>query len=266
MVDMSHVYITAHGEYHGSSPWVGEKAQIGVRVGFHDVTAEPAKGTVFTIMTNGVAVADSGSQAGANGTLTKAWTCRIGPTGSTENADAGEQIALAEDLLTFLTAIAPYQAASFRWTHVKLAPADTDGKYRQPGSIYQFTTPIVGTASGTYGTTMPPEVALAASLRAPIVGRRGRGRMYIPGLAVLAAATDGTVASATQTAVATALNTLVDNLDNRGGTPDYDSLVMVTSVGSATAVRPSQARVGNHFDVQRRRQHQVTETYVSQDI
>jgi len=58
----------------------------------------------------------------------------------------------------------------------------------------------------------------------------------------------------------------VDNLDNRPGSPDYDSLVMVTSVGKATAVRPSQARVGNHADVQRRRQHQVQETYVSQDI
>lgn len=266
MVNVSHVYITAHGEYHGSSPWVGEFAQIGLRLAYVDVTDEPAKGSVFTIMENGEAVADSGSTSGANGTLTRSWTARIGPTGSTENMDAGEQVSLAEDMRTFLAAVAPYQAASFRWTHVKLAPAGTDGKYHQPAGIYQFTTPVVGSASGTYGITLPPELAIAASLRAPIVGRRGRGRMYIPGLASLACNSDGLVASATQTGIATALNTLVDNLDNRGGTPDYDGCVIVTSLGSSTAVRPSQARVGNHADVQRRRQHQVAEAYVSQMI
>jgi hypothetical protein len=266
MVAVSHIYITAHGEYHGSSPWVGEFAQIGLRLAYVDVTAEPAKGSVFTIMPNGDAVADSGTTAGANGSLTRAWTARIGPTGSTENMDAGEQIALAEDMRTFLAAVAPYQAASFRWTHIKLAPAATDGKYYQPAGVYVLTTPVVGSASGTYGITLPPEVSIAASLRAPIVGRRGRGRMYIPGLASLAMNSDGLVASATQTGIATALNTLVDNLDNRGGTPDYDGCVIVTSVGSSTAVRPSQARVGNHADVQRRRQSQVNESYVTQTI
>lgn len=266
MVNVSHVYMTAHGEYHGSSPWVGEYAQIGIRVAYHPVTDEPAKGTVFTIMQNGEATLDAGSQAGANGTLTKGWTARIGPTGSVENINAGEQIALAEDFRTFLAAIAPYQSAAFRWTHIKLAPCDTDGKYRQPAGAYVFTSPVVGSASGTYGITLPPEVAIAASLRAPIVGRRGRGRMFIPGLASLSMSNEGVVASTAQTGIATALNTLVDNLDNRGGTPDYDACVIVTSVGQATAVRPSQARVGNHADVQRRRQRQVTETYVSQTI
>jgi len=266
MVNVSHVYISAHGEYHGSSPWVGEFAQMGVRVAYHDVTAEPTRGVVFSIMENGVAAPDSGSQAGANGTLTKAWTARIGPTGSTENMDGGEQIALAEDMRTFLAACAPYQAASFRWTHIKLAACDTDGKYRQPASIYLLSSPIVGSASGTYGITMPPEVALAMSLRAPIVGRAGRGRMFLPGLAVSAAATDGLVASATTTALSTALKTLVTNLDNRGGTPDYDACTIVTSVGKSTAVRPTQARVGNHFDVQRSRQHQVSEAYTTQTI
>lgn len=266
MVAVSHVYMTAHGEFHGSSPWVGEFAQIGIRVGYHDVTDEPARGTVFDIMPNGDAVADSGSQSGANGTLTKAWSARIGPTGSSENMDAGEQIALAEDMRAFLNTIKTYQQGGFRWTHIKLAPAAVDGKYYQPAAVYVLSSPIVGAASGTYGVALPPEVALALSLRAPIVGRRGRGRMYMPGLAYTASSNDGVVDSTARTNLVAALKTLVTNLDNRGGTPDYDALVMVTSVGASTAVRPSQVRVGNHFDVQKRRQDQVNETYTTDTI
>lgn len=266
MPNVSHVYLSAHGEYHGSSPWVGEFAQMGVRVAYHPAVSPPTRGVVFTIGPNGAVETASGSQAGTNGTLTKSFTFRIGDTGSTENCDADEQISLAEDMRTFLASCAPYQAASFRWTHVKIAACDTDGKYRVPAAVYLFTSPIVGSASGTYGTTMPPEVALALSLRAPIVGRRGRGRMFLPGLAVSAAATDGLVASGTATALSTALKTLVTNLDDRPGTPLMDACTIVTSVGLSTAVRPSQARVGNHFDVQRSRQHQVSEAYTTQTI
>jgi hypothetical protein len=43
----------------------------------------------------------------------------------------------------------------------------------------------------------------------------------------------------------------------------FSPLVIVTSAGNATAVRPSQVRVGNHIDVQRRRQAQVKETYAA---
>lgn len=100
MVDCSHIYMTAHGEYFSGSPWTGEVGQIGLRIGFHPIGSEPAKGTVFDIMTNGTAVVDTGSQAGTNGTLTKAWTCRIGPLGSTENMDADLQIDMAEDFRT----------------------------------------------------------------------------------------------------------------------------------------------------------------------
>jgi hypothetical protein len=266
VVNVSHVYLTAHGEYHGSSPWVGEFAQMGVRVAYKPAADMPPRGVVFDLGPNGVVAAASGSQAGTNGTLTKSFTFRIGDTGSLENCDADEQISLAEDFRTFLVACAPYQAASFRWTHVKIAACDTDGKYRAPAAIYLFTTPIVGTASGTYGTTMPPETSLAMSLRAPIVGRRGRGRMFLPGLATSSAATDGLVASATQTALSNALKTFVLNLDDRPGTPTMDAVTIITSVGLSTAVRPSQARVGNHFDVQRSRQHQVSEGYTTQTI
>jgi hypothetical protein len=57
--------------------------------------------------------------------------------------------------------------------------------------------------------------------------------------------------------------TLITNMQDIPGVEDYGPIVSVLSAGSATAVRPAQVRVGDHFDVQRRRQHQVPETYSS---
>lgn len=259
MTALQHVYVTAHGLFTDSA-WSGETAQIGVRLAIAAEGAEPAKGSIFTIdATNGDVVADSGTQAGTHGTLTRTWTARLGDTGSLENADAAWQIDLAEDFWTFLTAIKNDIAAGFRFTHVKIAPILADGKYGAPAAMYQFTTAVVGNAGAEY--PLPPEVAVAVSFRAPVLGRRGRGRFYIPGLRIGAVDASGSVSAGVRTALSNAAATLVTNLENAPGTEIMTPVLMVTSAGSASAVRPSMIRVGSHFDVQRRRQHQVPETY-----
>jgi hypothetical protein len=171
------------------------------------------------------------------------------------------QADLGDDFWTFLNTVKTYQHSSWRWTHVKIAPILADGSYGAPSAIYQFTTPL----AGSLGTgCLPPEVAVAVSLRAAIIGRRGRGRVYIPGLTQAAlTSADGTVASGTRTALRDAMATLITNMQDIPGVEDYGPIVSVLSAGSATAVRPAQVRVGDHFDVQRRRQHQVPETYSS---
>jgi hypothetical protein len=58
----------------------------------------------------------------------------------------------------------------------------------------------------------------------------------------------------------------VTNLEDAPGTEEYGPLVMVTSSGSSTGVRPAEIRVGNHWDAQRRRQHQVPEVYTIQAL
>jgi len=87
--------------------------------------------------------------------------------------------------------------------------------------------------------------------------------MYIPALWSGSALldSDGTVNSTARTAIAGYAATLVDDLDDLPGLTAYAGITCVTSVGKSTAVRPTQVRVGNHFDAQRRRQHQVTESY-----
>lgn len=260
MGNLQHIYLTAHGEF-TSAPWVGEKAQIGIRVAITDGVSEPGKGTTFTPIDNGEVTVDSGTQAGTNGTLTRTWKSRLGPIGSADNADAAMQADLADDFWAFLNATKGLVFTQFRWTHVKIAPILADGKYGAPSAVYQFTSPMAGTGTGLM---LPPEVAVACSLRAPIIGRRGRGRFYLPGLASTPMLeTDGTVKSTGRTTAANALVTLISNLEDMPGTEEYGPTVVVMSAGNATAVRPSEVRVGSHFDAQRRRQHQVVETYTS---
>lgn len=265
---LQHVYVTAHGAYTAPN-WIGETAQIGVRVVPLNASQAPAKGSVFTLpdMHGDITVA-SGSTPGANGTLAQAWTARLGPVGSGENFDAARQIDIAEDVRTFLAAIASRQYSGFKWTHVKVSPIRADGGYGAASSTYQFTTPIVGGAS----PALPPEVACCVSLRANIIGRRGRGRMYIPALAD-ANDLDGTVKGTYIATFKTAGATLIANLDNVPGTPVWGQVVAIMSAGFAepgtgarTAVRPSEVRVGSHFDAQRRRQNALPEVYTSQAL
>lgn len=258
MAALQHIYLTAHGEW-TTANWLGEKGQIGLRLAIVEDAAAPAKGSIFSLPLSGDVATDSGTYAGTNGTLTRTWTARRGPVGSTENCDDVFQADLADDFWTFLDSLKANVKNTWTWTHVKIAPILADGKYGAPAATYQFTTPLAGT--GSAGTNFPPEVAVAVSLRAPVLGRRGRGRVYLPGLNTTVSATDGTVSTTFRSAAATAMATLIANLEDAPGIEDYGPLVVVTSAGSQTAVRPSEVRVGSHFDAQRRRQHQVPEDY-----
>lgn len=259
MPALHHAYVTAHGTFNATN-WAGETAQIGLRLCFAPALDEPAKGSVFTPDTHGDVVSASGTASGAHGTLTKTWTARLGPVGSPDNFDDVQQIGAAEDVWKFLNAVRAVQYAGFQWTHVKIAPIIAGGKYGAPAAVYQFASVLPGTAAGS-NKALPPEVALAVSLRAPIIGRRGRGRFYLPGLSGIVSASDGTFDSAGDTVVRANAATLIADLENATGIDDYTPIVAVMSANSTQAVRPSQVRVGSHFDAQRRRQHQMPEVY-----
>ena len=256
MTELQHVYVTAHGSF-ASGAWVGEAAQFGLRLAIGETGAMPAKGSIFDLALNGDVVTDSGSTAGTHGTLTRTWTARRGPTGSTENADDGFQIDCAEDVWTFLDAVKAYTVNTFRWTHIKLAPIGASGATIGASSTYTLTTPLVG--GGTSG--LPPQCAVAVTMRANILGRRGRGRIYLPAITSNVLATDGTLSGTPQTTWRSSFVTLIDALQNLPGTPDFVPIVTVMSAGSASGVRPSEVRVGNQVDVIRSRREQVSEIY-----
>lgn len=259
MTALQHIYVTAHGSFNSGS-WVGEAAQFGLRLAIGETGAMPDKGTTFDMELQGDVATDQGTTAGTNGTLTRTWTARRGPTGSTENCDAGFQIDVAEDVRTFLNTIKAYQGSQFRWTHIKLAPVSAAGATIGTSSVYTLTSPLAGGGS----QMLPPQAAFALTMRANILGRTGRGRIYVPALSNQAfLSSDGVISSTPQTALRAAFVTLINDLQNLPGTPDYVPLVVITSPGKASAVRPSEVRTGQRIDTIRSRREQVPETYTT---
>ena len=253
---LQHVYLTAHGSYISGNEWYGESAQMGVRMTLELVNASPDRGAVYSPGECGNIALITGTQAGTHGTLAKSWTARAGAVGSTENFDPSAQIDCAEDFWTFLNASKAYVTSGFRWETIKCAPVQADGKYGAAASVYTLTTPLAGTGAGQ----LPPELAVALSWRAPVLGRRGRGRMYLPALGS-GISTGGTINSAEVTTLLSSMVTFAGNLENLPGWTNYVPRVAIMSAGSATAIRPVQVRVGNHFDIQQRRARSVGETY-----
>lgn len=257
MGTLHHVYLTAHGEL-TATEWIGERAQFGLRLPWHYGLNEPDKGSVWTPAENGDVVNDTGTTSTTHGVLTRTWTARLGESGSHENCDASVQADFAEDMWTFLDAIKAYTSNQFKWTEVRIAPVIPGGDYGAPAARWLMNTPLVGTSTSVL---LPPQVAIALSLRGPVLGRRGRGRIYLPGLTSIMAS-NGTVSNGEADTLKTAFVSLVNNLQQLPGSgQNFYPKVSVMSGSSLTAVRPSEVRVGNHFDIQRRRSMQVSETY-----
>lgn len=259
------IYVTTHGRWKSGSPWVGESFQFGIRLQPYFPIATPPLGSVYNLPTAGLAsvTAEPHSETGSgtNGTLVQTW--RLDGEGVPPTVFGGpEMIDCAEDIRVFLNVLKTYQTTDVEWTHMKFAAIRPDGAYAEPSSIYTLTTPLAGVAAT--GTAFPPEVACALSMRAPVIGRRGRGRIYLGGIAQALGATGGVVSSAAASTLGTAFKDMLTALENLPGVDwPLEVAVVVTSAGSPMAVRPTQVRVGNHFDVQKRRQDQVAETYTT---
>lgn len=259
MVAVSHLYLTAHGGW-TSGPWAGEIAQIGLRL--MPMATPGGSFTPMVTLERDIDVTPSFAQQDTTNTHAEVnWTGRSqGTPGATIGAQ--EQGQLAEAMYTFCSTIKGAQALQFRWTHVKLAgiyPLNGEGKYATPASSFTFKTPVAPTLTNT----MPPQDAICVSLRTNVVGRRGRGRVFIPGATVNALTADGLVASATRTLLANAMVNLVDSLENSTFGNDGSYRVVICSAGSTTGVIPREVRVGDEWDSQRSRENARNETYTT---
>jgi len=107
---------------------------------------------------------------------------------------------------------------------------------------------------------MPPQVAVAVSLRTGTPTRKGRGRFFLPSPSVVAGAADGTVDSAAQDAMSVAAAAALTLLNTAG----YQPIVFHRDTVSGTDVL--FVRVGSVFDTQRRRRNRVVESYIQTAI
>lgn len=88
---------------------------------------------------------------------------------------------------------------------VKLGPGDT-GPAAQRGMI----------KIGTLGTAGSPAVAVLVQKNTLLGGRKGRGRMFLPGTAEADCDPSGVLAAANRTQIQTAWNSFLDKMDVEG--------------------------------------------------
>jgi hypothetical protein len=153
----------------------------------------------------------------------------------------------------------------FKISEVRAAQVGSDGK-----EINAKTTPAVGNElAGSAGSTLPPEVALCISFWSFQPGTfqshpgQRRGRMYLPYIAATRVDAQGMVANPQTVADgwATFFNDVQGAHAGSQVTPGNDWDYWQLHTVSRVAGESHQVEViscDNHFDSQRRRQHQTT--------
>lgn len=154
-----------------------------------------------------------------------------------------------------------------------------------PGALFPTTTTFLGAAARSYDVqndliasgqsllttpepgsgatvTLPPGVAEVLSLRTPIPGARGRGRMYLPALCVDEVTSAGRINTTARDVLVNAMAAFIDGWNDDLTTQP----VAVVSQAGSTVTTVNQIRMGNVFDSQRRRRDQLIEQYAVVDI
>jgi len=156
-----------------------------------------------------------------------------------------------------------------RIRQLKLFPIGTNGR-AVPAPPYSSGTPCELTYTGAYptgatgSTLLPLQNAIAMSHRSNQIGRRGRGRVFRPGITTPALNSHAQLDSGVVTALVAAHVSLLEalSLDPVGPTAAHVRPV-VTGSPFVQYGTINQVRVGNIPDTQRRRRRSLPETYVS---
>lgn len=254
----SHAYVTAQGEWLTGNRFAGEMAQVGFRVavwnGGTNIEIDDILpiGPVETVY-------QTGEDATYRWSVSWQGASSSGLPGGERAFGADEQLELVDILKTeCLTPWAASQAQGFAWKSIKVSPIHPSGKYATGSSVFELKTPLVGTTV----KSAPPELAVAVTMRTPILGRRGRGRVYVPAIGLDQINPDGTVLPTGASRFAAGVSQFVEAVRDVMGT-DYLYRVVTTSAASDKYVLPQTVSVGDLFDVQRRRQAQVDENYTN---
>lgn len=246
--------------FKGTGGWLGEVAQCSWRMAYVPVPLVPGKGQQFTPQPANMSAQMSDTGANATWRWADSWRAEWGADswGHDQNLEVGTA------LTTYWTAVKAYVAPYYSLAGFKTSLIKPDGKFAYGSSAYELIAPVPGAAS----SAAPPELSVCTTLRAPVLGRRGRGRWYLPGFTTPQATVDeGKVKSTFRQSMVTAGKALVVALEAVGDPyTDFQPLVAVGSATSATMYRPAQIRCGDHYDVQRRRQHQVPENYTTEAL
>lgn len=172
------------------------------------------------------------------------------------------QLVTANRILAWWNSFKNLYAPDIYLKEVKIVGMDNSGDSPFPASTFALKTPSAGTANMSPLANLTPQVSMVVSFGAPVAGRMGRGRVYLPAPALgPVSGASRFMPSAYRTAITDATKTLIQDFPNLDVARPGDCYFM-PAVGSDKTgfdVYPTRIGVGRKFDVQRRRANQVTE-------
>lgn len=254
MTDATHAYVVFHG---GFKDWAFETWQVGVRFMLVNSGTEPDHvGTLPTFTVNASAVARDET----DWTISSLWNAGLGLTETIQVDDwLNDQLGpAAQGLMSDC-----YISERVTLLGIKASPITGTGHVadlRVSQLLYKSTVP-----DGNISTPMlPAECSVVGSWITQRIGRRGRGRIYLPptGPSIIS---DGGNLAPTQAAHVTA--GLVTFLEACAITPtgpgNHWALPIVTGAPYTSYAEIDGVRVGSIVDSQRRRRRQAPEVYSS---
>jgi len=267
MAGEKHLYLVVAGGYGSSAAGLGaEEWQFGIRL-LAGPGGEPDP--IGQITNNWDVVAANIDRTETAWTIQGNWSIE----GGVNDLDPGDYLNVqAMPAVEAFIETSTMLNIALQLRQVRLYPIGAPDGHVVPAPPYAQGTPVVGTwtgtlpTGGTSGAMMPPDAAAVVSLRTQQIGRRGRGRVYLPGLHVgvmESSSNRGTVTSAWCTLAAGAMKTLLEDLQISSLSDGFDVRPIVTGSPYTDYSLINSARVGNLVDGQRRRKKSVTEAYVA---
>jgi hypothetical protein len=264
MANEKHLLLTAQGDYTESS-LAQESWQVGIRLAL----VFGAVDDVGVLPSNWDPVAQTISRTETHWNITGNWKAQAGSESFNPDDFLNDQAAPA--FTTWLNAF-PALSVHTRLRSLKLSPIGTDGR-AVPAPPYTQGSPCHLTWTSSYpvgtngGVMLPLQNALAMSHRTPQVGRRGRGRMFVPGLCIALMDVPGHVSSSVIASALAAQVALLHSLTYTGaglGAPRTRPIVVGSPFTNYGAI--TQTLCGNVSDTQRRRRRSLTETYTASSV
>lgn len=259
----SHLYVVAQGTYSAADLAV-ETWQTGIRC---LVTTDTERQDVGPLPTTFAPVASLITDSGANWTAQSNWYLEMGVT------DFDPVSYLVDHCLDAWTAWLNQTTISSlaQLRSLLVYPIGSDGRV-VPAPPYAAGSPARLDITSSYpdgggsSQVMPLQISVVASHRTAQVGRRGRGRSFVPAIASSGGVfnSSGRLSPTSAGIVRDAQVDLLEALKRTSGAP----FVIPAVIGSPWTdyALINEVRVGNVFDTQRRRRRSLEEAWVTSPV
>lgn len=255
MTDMRHVYLVAQGVVQDE---VQETWQIGIRYLVLNSSTAPAQtGTLGTSVVD----AENVHRTETDWTIESNWSTT--PSTGILNPDdwLNDQVAPA-----FQAQFGPHVSNQQKIVTLKASPTTATGHVAEGRTcVLNFTN--ANPQGAATGDSLPLEVAAVVSWQTGLVGKRGRGRVYLPALTTAALTSSGRYSTAVTSGLVAAMKALLQAtaLTGVGAGGLWVLPIVCAAAGTQYGVINSLS-VGNVPDSQRRRRRSLDEVRSSDSI